>query len=413
VANNSNVKVLNPQRLDRLSPPPDRFDVESEVRWGFPYRLPHAATLAELLGQLIKGPVPKKGLITDLDDTLWKGVLGEVGSEEVSWDLDHDSHMHGLYQQLVHSLSVEGVLVGVASKNDPAYVEEVFRRNDVMLPSSAIFPMEVHWGPKSESVARILKTWNVGPDSVVFVDDSPMELAEVKAAHPEVECLQFPSKKHEAVLNLLDRLRDLFGKAVMSEEDAIRLDSIRQNQFNRDDGPRTAGSPSAFLQQANAELLISFRKDPLDPRALELVNKTNQFNLNGKRYTQLSWRNYLQGPCSFLLLAAYKDKYGPLGKIAVIAGRQKERTLFVDTWVMSCRAFGRRIEHRCLEELYAKYGIDEIEFDFAATGRNEPLRTFLADILDAPPSAGCRLPRDQFLDRRLETFHHVQEVNNG
>ena len=243
--------------------PPDRFDVESEVRGGSRTGFRMLRPSAELLGQLIKGPVPKKGLITDLDDTLWKGVLGEVGSEEVSWDPDHDSHMHGLYQQLVHSLSVEGVLVGVASKNDPAYVEEVFRRNDVMLPSSAIFPMEVHWGPKSESVARILKTWNVGPDSVVFVDDSPMELAEVKAAHPEVECLQFPSKKHEAVLNLLDRLRDLFGKAVMSEEDAIRLDSIRQNQFNRDDGPRTAGSPSAFLQQANARVADQFSQRPV------------------------------------------------------------------------------------------------------------------------------------------------------
>ena len=84
-------------------------------------------------------------------------------------------------------------------------------------------------------------------------------------------------------------------------------------------------TPTSFLEHVEAEMSFNFDKSPLDPRALELVNKTNQFNLNGKRYTETSWHKYLLGPASFLLVVSYKDKYGPLGKIAVIAGRQKRK----------------------------------------------------------------------------------------
>ena len=114
-----NVRIVNPQRLDALSPPAERLDVKAELMSGFPYRTAHASVVAELLAEPLKPVMPKKGLITDLDDTLWRGILGEVGAHGVTWDLDHYSHMHGLYQQLLNSLAEAGVLIGVASKNDP------------------------------------------------------------------------------------------------------------------------------------------------------------------------------------------------------------------------------------------------------------------------------------------------------
>ena len=413
VAQYPNVTVVNPQRLDRLSPPSERFDVESELLTGFPYKLPHAAAMAELLSRLVQNRTPKKGLITDLDDTLWKGLLGEVCPEEVSWDLDHRSHMHGKYQQLIHALSAAGVLIGVASKNDRSLVDEVFQRKDLILPRSAIFPMEIHWGPKSESVSKILKTWNVGDDSVVFIDDSPMELAEVKASHPDVECIQFPGRNNEAIHELFYLLQDLFGKSLILEEDTFRLDSIRRAHSHAEAAKHFGTSPEHFLKQAEAELMLNFSKDPLDPRGLELVNKTNQFNLNGTRHTEASWRNYLKRTDTFLLVVAYKDKYGPLGKIGVLAGHRDGKELFVDTWTMSCRAFSRLIEHKCLEELFARFEVDEIEFSFKATARNRPFSEFLKTILGVPPSPACRLSKERFLERRPETFHHVRELNNG
>ncbi len=99
-----------------------------------------------------------------------------------------------------------------------------------MISGDKIFPVEIHWEPKSGSVARILKAWNIGADSVVFVDDSPMELAEVQAAHPDVECLLFPKSDYQAGFAFLQKLRDLFGKPRLSEEDSFRLESIRQGQ---------------------------------------------------------------------------------------------------------------------------------------------------------------------------------------
>ena len=406
------VRVLNPQRVDLVSPLQDRLDIESELLTGFPYKLPHASALANLLANLVRKPVPKKGLITDLDDTLWRGIVGEVGIDGISWDLDHHSQMHAFYQRLLGALSTEGVLIAVASKNELSMVEKAFTRKDLAITVNSIFPMEVSWGPKSEATSRILKTWNIAADSVVFIDDSPLELAEVKASHPGMECIQFPTKDAAGIYSLSLRLRDLFGKSAILEEDAIRAESIRRSHTRISNEETAKTTPANFLEQAQAEISFNFSKLPLDPRALELVNKTNQFNLNGKRYTEASWQNYLQDSGSLLLVVSYTDKYGPLGKIAVVAGRRDAKKLKVDTWVMSCRAFSRRIEYKTLEELFTKFDVDEIELDFVPTERNSPLREFLTVIFGEAPSPGCVISRNVF-ESRSKLAQVPQEIANG
>jgi FkbH-like protein len=405
------VRVLSPQRIDLASPLGERFDVKSELLSGFPYKLGHASALACLLARLTRMPAPKKGLITDLDDTLWRGILGEVGIDGISWDLDHHSQMHAFYQCLLRALANEGVLLAVASKNEAALVQEAFSRKDLALSAGSVFPMEVSWGPKSEAVARILKTWNVGADSVVFVDDTALELAEVKAAHPEVECIQFPTKDSAAIYELVLGLRDLFGKSIILQEDSIRVDSIRRLHAGVATQQAAKAAPTSFLDQIEADMSFNFSKSPLDPRALELVNKTNQFNLNGKRYTEASWHKYFLDPTSFLMTVSYKDKFGPLGKIAVIVGRANKR-LNVDMWVMSCRAFSRGIEYRCLEELFAKFDVDEIELDYWQTDRNSPLTQFLTDILGAAPSPHCTISKRDLM-ARSEGSQRLQDITNG
>jgi FkbH-like protein len=407
-----NVTVLNQQHLDLQSPLAQRLDIDSDVRSGFPYHMAHASVLAEGLSQLVRDPVRKKGLITDLDGTLWSGILGENGPEGVHWDLDNHSLKHGMYQRLLHALSAEGVLVGIATKNDPALVEKVFQERTPILPASAVFPIEAHWGAKSESVARILKAWNIAADAVVFVDNDAMELAEVKQAHPGIGCLQFPEKNNAAVYDLLLQLRDLFGKKQLLEEDAIRLQSLRNGHALRATTQTESVAPELLLESLEAELTISFDADGKDPRGLELVNKTNQFNLNGKLHTDSSWRTLARDSGAFVMIVAYQDKFGPLGKIAVIAGHCG-RSVRIDTWVMSCRAFSRRIEYRCLEELFARFDADEIEFDFAPTPRNGPMRSFLTEILGKSPDPGCRLTRRAFLERGPKTHHRILEVVNG
>jgi FkbH-like protein len=404
VGQSQRIKVVNAQYVDRR-PPSERFDLKSELSAGFPYTIPHADVLGEALAILIRDRPPLKGLITDLDDTLWKGLLGEAGVAGVSWSLDGHSQMHGLYQQVLHSLSETGVLIAVASKNDPGLVEAAFAREDLLLPKDDVFPFEVNWGRKSESVTRILSAWNIAADSVVFIDDSELEVAEVKASHPGMECIHFPSGSPAGIYDLLAKLRDRFGKQTISQEDSIRAVSLRNAQTFQTN--ISTSDPDEFLAGLRGSLSLDFGKSPPDPRALELVNKTNQFNLNGRRYSDAEWAACFRDPDSFLLVSSYTDKFGPLGRIAVVAGRQEGTRLSIHTWVMSCRAFSRRIEHQCLEQLFERLGVEEVVFDFAPTSRNEVLRQFLESLLGAPAEAGARLTRSDFAARRPSLFHQI------
>jgi FkbH-like protein len=412
LAKNPKIKIVSPEWLDLVSPPGERLDVKAELSSGFPYKLPHADAVASLLSHLVQNPAPKKGIITDLDNTFWKGILGETGGDQISWDLDHKSHLHALYQEMLRSLAAIGVLIAVASKNEQAQVDEAFARRDLIVSREHIFPFQVHWGPKSGSVARILEAWNIGAESVVFVDDSPAELAEVKAAHPEIECLQFPADPQE-IYNLVTRLRSLFAKGPVSDEDAIRLASIRNRNDLRVDGGTPGPASDTFLEQAESELTISLSKSPWDPRVLELINKTNQFNLNGERYTENDLHSFISRPNAFLLKASYQDKFGPLGKIAIVLGRLNGKTLSVDSWVMSCRAFSRRIEHKCLDHLFNTFEVEQIRFDFIATRKNKPIQEFLEQVAATPPEPGLWISRNIFLERCPRMYHRVQEEVNG
>jgi FkbH-like protein len=402
-----NIKILNQRHLDQQSPLAERLDVKSEFASGFPYRIAHASTLAEMLARLIQPRTAKKGLITDLDNTFWRGLLGEDGVAGISWSLDQNSHIHALYQQTLLALSESGVLIGVSSKNDHALVVKAFERDDTVMPRERLFPFEVNWSPKSESIGRILQVWNVSADSVVFVDDTPMDLAEVKAAFPEMECLLFPKGDDQAAYDLLEDLRDLFGKESILEEDAIRHESIRRSAQQSRDGNVSGASADSFLARVDAELTLN---SVPDERAFELINKTNQFNLNGRRLTKSDFQAKVDAPNAFFLLVAYKDKYGPLGKIAVMVGSLEYQHLKLDTWVMSCRAFSRRIEHKCLEYIFDKLGVTKITFDFQPTERNAPLREFLSSILGNEPVRGCSLDRETFMTNKPMLHHAIKEL---
>jgi FkbH-like protein len=395
VAEHRRVRVVNAQEVDAVSPPGERLDVKSTFMSGFPYRTAHASRLAEVLARAVHSRSPRKGLITDLDNTLWRGIAGEDGPAGVTWDLDHQSQAHGVYQQFLRALADEGVLVGVVSKNDPAVVQEAFERDDLILTKDHVFPLEVSWGSKAQAVARVLAAWNVHADSVIFVDDSPIELAEVASAHPALECVLFPGDPR-AVYDTLVRLRDAFGRADVSEEDVLRLASLRTRAASVESADASDGFSEAVLEQARAELTIELGRDAADVRALELVNKTNQFNLNGRRFTEREWTTYLADPNAFLLTATYKDRFGPLGKIAVLAGRADGSRILVESWVMSCRAFARRIEHQCVKRLFETFPGRTLTFDYRETPRNGPLTRCLMELIGSAPGAWPELTAEQF-----------------
>lgn len=406
-ARQPNVAVLNPQRIDRDSPLAERRDVAAELNSGFPYGLTHASHFARALAELVVPPTAKKGVITDLDDTLWRGLLGEVGPAGVSFDLDHKSQAHALYQGLLLSLADAGVLLAVASKNDPDRVEQVFAERDELSPlKRVLFPIEASWQDKSAAVGRILRTWNVAADSVVFVDDSALELAEVKAAWPDVTCLRFPKESDAEAMALLSQLRDLCGKSGTSSDDKLRLESLRAGQAFQESAQESA-TPEAFLSSIDAELTFKFNK--AGARELELINKTNQFNLNGRRYTDGEWLAFLAAADSFLLSVSYKDKFGPLGTVAVLAGRDTSGGVLLERWVLSCRAFSRRIEHATLMAVFKHFELEQVQLEFEATPKNGPVREFLSALLGTEPVGRLTLHRATFDARCPPLYHRLQE----
>ena len=404
------LRVLNRAKLDASSPPASRYDFRSDLNTGFPYTTSHADVLGSALATLIAGPAPKKGLITDLDDTFWAGLVGEVGHENVCWDLASHAQLHGLYQQMLASLADHGVLIAIASKNSPDVVNEALARPDLAIPKEKIFPIQVHWEPKSGSVARILKTWNISADSVVFVDDSPMELEEVREAQPDIECLLFPKDDYARALSFLNRLRDLFGKPSLSEEDKFRLESIRVNQqLSKTNGD--AGSPEHFLANLDATLTLEYNPSANDRRVLELVNKTNQFNLNGIRYTEAEWQAAARLPDAFVMAVSYSDKFGPLGKIGILLGSRRAEEIQIRSWVLSCRAFSRRIEHACIAELFGSFGAERILFDFQTTAKNGPLSDFLAHFATSWNGGPVTIERAVFEAKCPKLYHKILNSN--
>ncbi|MEO8657196.1 MAG: HAD-IIIC family phosphatase [Bryobacteraceae bacterium] len=376
-ASRRNVRLLNPADLDRDSPTAARFDFRAELGQGSPYKLAHASALAELLSRLLAPEPALKGLITDLDDTLWKGLLGEVGPAGVAFTLQGGAQIHGLYQQFLQSLAERGVLLAIATKNDPALVDQALARPDLLVTKDSFFPVEAHWGPKSESVERILNAWNVGPEAVAFIDDSPMEAAEVQSRFPELRCLRFTANDPSHLLQLFDTLRQWYGKSAIRAEDRLRVESVR-NAASLD------ASRDGFLATLQSRVTFHLSRDSGDDRAFELLNKTNQFNLNGRRLTLPDWARILADPEAFLLTVEYTDKFGSLGKIAVIIGHSRGASATIEYWALSCRAFSRRIEHATLAHLFDRLGVEAIALDYAPTDRNGPVREFLAGLEISP-----------------------------
>ena len=202
---------------------------------------------------------------------------------------------------------------------------------------------------------------------------------------------------------MFQQLRDLFGKPTTNSEDSLRQASIRGNAIIQ----AAAGSDRReFVRSLEGRLTFDCRKDPANKRLLELINKTNQFNLNGLRVTEVEWMRHLADPASIVLNVSYEDKFGPLGIIGVVAGKIVARQLEISIWVMSCRAFSRRIEYHTLEHLFRSSEAELISFLFRSTERNAP---FHLQVIRVPADENEKptVSRQAFLRGAHELPHRV------
>lgn len=409
VTEGGRVDVLSSQQLDLVSPAEQRRNITTELNAGFPFSVPHAAAFAEQLAGLLVPSIPKKGLITDLDGTLWAGVVGEDGPEALAWDLDSGGQRHGLYQQFLGSLVSAGVLVGVVSRNDPVLAARALARSDLAITADVLFPIRTGWGAKSELIAAVIDTWNVSADAVVFVDDSPLEIGEAVAVLPGVHGVRFP-QDDAGLLPFLGELRALFGKRTATPEDRLRLTSSRHADAYRTAVAQAdaADRQDEFLSHVGATIDVAFGEQPLK-RALDLLNKTNQFNLNGRRYSEPALLRALRDHGRQLATIAYEDRFGPLGTIAALLIERRADTLVVESWAMSCRALARRIEDHTLHELFSRFDVASITLDFAETERNAPMREFLEAVTGAQIGGPVCVERRWCEENRHRLVHRVRE----
>jgi FkbH-like protein len=389
------VAVLDCDALELESPLGARRDVARELAYDMPYAPEHSARLATALARLTAPALPLKGVITDLDDTLWRGLAGEVGPDGVTWDLDHASQPHALYQQLLASLAANGTLVAAASKNDPEVVAAVLERRDLRLDARALFPVEVGWGEKSAMIDRILAAWNVSADAVAFVDDSAFELEQVRSRHPSLVCLRFPDEP-KAVLELCRELRDRCGRAAASAEDRLRRDGLAAQARAEAERVASGTSMEDFLAGLRARTTIAFGRPEHTTRAWELVNKTNQFNINGQRIDEIAWQRKLEKPGTVLVTVDYEDRSGPLGVIGAMVAAPRNEAVEVSAWVLSCRAFSRRVEYRMLRALFDRFRARTVSVVYTPTARNARVREFLAAFADVGERDTVHVPRERF-----------------
>lgn len=341
--------------------------------------IPHLAhSLAGLIGSLFGRA--KKGVVLDLDNTLWGGVIGEIGPEGVEIGNETPTGMaYAEFQSYLKMLSQRGVLLNVASKNETAAAESGFARPGSPLTREDFLCFEANWEPKSLSVAKIAKTLNILPESLVFVDDNPAEREQVTQQEPGV--IAPPVAAPEASIALLDR-GGYFEAASLSADDVKRGEMYKQNA-QREASQQSFGNYEDYLRS----LAMTANITPFQPAQLErvtqLINKTNQFNFTTRRYTTAETEQRMSDSHYITLAGSLVDKFGDNGLTSVLIGQITGAELDIELWVMSCRVFKRHLEYAMFDELVRlakEKGVKTIVGRWLPTAKNLLVKNFYATI---------------------------------
>lgn len=335
-----------------------------------------AAVLAARLG------LSRRALVLDLDNTLWGGVIGDDGLEGIVLGGGPAGEAHAAFQSALKAMTGRGILLAVASKNDPEVALRPFREHpEMVLREEDIACFVANWAPKSENIRTIAATLNLGLDAFTFLDDNPYERAEVRRALPEVDVPALPEDPTGFCAMLAD-YPDL-EPAGFTEADRDRAAQYRARA--RAEALR---SETGSLAEYQASLNMAARIASVGPvdmaRVVQLLNKTNQFNLTTIRRNQAELEAFLARPGALGFSVRLGDAFADHGLIAVALAEakdgEKDRALEIDTLLMSCRVLGRGVEAVIFAELAARaaaMGCDRLIGRYRPSGRN----AMVADLL--------------------------------
>lgn len=322
----------------------------------------------------------KKVLIVDCDNTIWGGVLGEEGFNRI--EMDTNTNKGGIFSIIQHLLidaNKNGILICICSKNNFDDVIEVFENHKSMiLKKENITIFKVNWENKVSNIKQISKELNIGLDSFIFIDDSPFEINNVKQFLPEVALLQVPDNLNDYPKFLMEKLSYYFIPNT-TNEDRIRGKLYIENNIRKVE-LESHDSIDSYLKSLEMEIQISENDICNIERISQLTQKTNQFNLTTKRYTETEIKNFMNSKTHNVFSFNVSDKFGKNGLTAVvIIELQDFENAKIDSFLMSCRIIGRNIEYFICEyviNFLKEKNIFLIHSDFHKTIKNSQVSDF-------------------------------------
>jgi FkbH-like protein len=401
----STIHLVRSEELAGLYPVPDYYDPHGDELGHIPYTPAFFAALGTLLARKIRAlrMAPYKVTVLDCDETLWHGVCAEDGPEGVSLDPPRR-----FLQEFMLAQRDAGMLLCLCSKNNEQDVLETFRAIPRMpLQPGHFVARRINWEPKSVNLVSLAVELNLGPDSFIFVDDNPTECAELQAHCPEVLTLLLPNDP-EKIPEFL-RHAWAFDRLRVTPEDRERA-SIYTQEIERGRLRKTA-SLEEFLAALNLEVRIAPMTPERLPRVSQLTQRTNQMNFTSIRRSESEIQALVRDGRAECLAVDVRDRFGSYGLVGVMIFTAGAEVIALDTFLLSCRALGRGVEHRMLArlgEIARERGLAGVDVRFTPSARNSPALNLLESLgVQAQRSAAGLLYR--FSSERLAKLEYRPE----
>ncbi len=371
----ANVRSIDSQSILDLCPLSDYYDSHSHQLGHVPYTAHGYAAIGTILFRTIADlqSKPIKVIVLDCDNVLWGGICGEDGPLGIQVD-----EPHRLLQEFMLEQMKRGLLICLCSKNSEKEVFDVFdQREEMILKREHLASWRVNWQQKSDNIEALAGELNLGLESFLFIDDNPVECAEVRIKCPEVLTLQLP-QKGEDIPGFLNNIWGL-KRTFVTAEDQIRTKMYQEN-IQREQFRGQTVSLKDFLNGLNLDIKLAAPTEDQISRVAQLTFKTNQFNFTSIRRSESEIRDWLAKEKRRCLAAHVKDRFGDYGLVGLLLFEPIADQLTVDTFLLSCRVLGRGVEHRMFSEL-GRIAEREtkrfVELHYRPTDKNSPALDFI------------------------------------
>ncbi|MFH1417411.1 MAG: HAD-IIIC family phosphatase [Planctomycetota bacterium] len=322
----------------------------------------------------------KKVIVLDADNTLWGGVVGDVGLDGIALGHDYPGNAFVAFQSRILDLHRRGIVLCIASKNEPGTVEEVLDKHpDVVLRSEHFAAMRVNWQPKPENVKQLAEDLNLGLDSFVFMDDSAVECEMMRTVLPQVLTVHLPEEP-AAYAGIVEAL-DCFDQWSISDVDRQRGQLYKAEVSRRELQTSVLDMPT-FYRQLEMRMTLFVDHKPHIARASQMTNRTNQFNMHTIRCTEDDIRGFATDPDVNVFTLVLADRFGDNGVVGLAVVRRSSDEWVLHIFLMSCRVLGRTVEQGFvgwIAERARAAGAKVLVAEFVPTVKNKPFAAFYQD----------------------------------